>query len=833
MPSKFVSRLIKNIIGMNNYDDSTSLTPGVVKLIQNMIPKKTSLDTREGWVKYNSTALPGSSGVYGIGYYAPSVNLNLDLAVSNGKLYSGEGGVFTERYSPLSSTTLCTIVQFDDVALICDQVNKVIVYRHGESPFQIGIPSPKDYKLIDDFENAADWTMTNGTASNNKVNKIYGTQCIRFLSTTGGAMVARKTISSINLTVHGDGSASSTSDYISFYLIRGVYASFTNCFLDLGEPTWTNFYSIRLDTLPEWTATSAPNVAFEFKIRKSAFTATGSPNWNNITGVRFRVQAASGQQAQITVDFMRLEKTGPVTTTPCTADPATDTFTSTAHGLSNGDTIFINATTMPTGLSSTTLYYIVSAATNTFKVSLTLGGSAVGFTTAGVNVRWIRGAAGNLTGTYHYRVTYMTVDGWESDPSVMSDPVTVTSGQIHLTVIPVPGSARVASKKIYRLGGSSAEWRLLTILHDATTTTYIDNIRDIDLGDIMDAVEGYPYIPKTICRHNRTVILANLTDLDGTQYPCGVMVSREESYDIFDHLDFFEIEPNFGGVISWIISALDFVYVGKTNSIWKFDPNDLSLPPRCISRVYGGAGPLAVCSGENELYFLDVGKAGVVSWNGSYAEVISDSSISRGASVKNYIDNIPPAYIHLCWMHYYNQFVLIGIPQTGDTHPTLILAYYVPKRFWFVISGWNTRCAYSEKIAGVNTLHLGHATTGFVYDGFKGDTDDGADIVSILQTADDDFDDSSSRKDYGKCVLWGKKLTSTNVPLLIEPYVDTVDSGRDVIETITDLTVKRKEFGIPDLPYKGSFLGMRITATKRWSFSSLLQYARLEPPLVE
>jgi len=382
------------------------------------------------------------------------------------------------------------------------------------------------------------------------------------------------------------------------------------------------------------------------------------------------------------------------------------------------------------------------------------------------------------------------------------------------------------------LGGTSAEWRLLTILYDASTTTYTDNTLDTELGDLQDEVEGYPYIPKTICRHDKSIVLANLTDLDGTQYPCGVMVSNEESYDIFDHLNFFEIEPSFGASIKWVRSALDFTYVGKNDSVWKFDPNDLTLPPRCVSRVYGGAGPLAVCAGENEIYFLDGGKAGIVSWNGSYAEVISDSSMGRGTSVKNYIENIPDAYLGTCWMLYYNQFVLVGIPQTGDTYPTLILAYYVPKRFWFVISGWNARCGYSEKIAGVNTLHLGHASTGFVYNCFSGDTDEGADITSIIQTADDDFDDASSRKDFAKCILWGKKLTSTDVTLLIEPYLDTVDSIRDVSETLTELTLKRKEFGVPDLPYKASFLGMRITATKRWSFNGLLQYARLEAPPV-
>jgi len=55
-----------------------------------------------------------------------------------------------------------------------------------------------------------------------------------------------------------------------------------------------------------------------------------------------------------------------------------DTLTSTAHGLNNGQTLkLIAGTTMPTGLTTYTLYYVVSATTNTFKVALTNGGTAI------------------------------------------------------------------------------------------------------------------------------------------------------------------------------------------------------------------------------------------------------------------------------------------------------------------------------------------------------------------------------------------------------------------------------------------------------------------------
>lgn len=826
---KVEPRKTKQIIGMNSYDDSTLLPDGVVKLIQNMLPKKTSLETRTGWalsnaavactadhttdvftatahgltnterIYFKATTLPagiseiilyfivnkadntfqvsltsggaavtftsngtavtwikaiiGSSGIFGLGYYAPTATLDLDLAVSNGKLYSGAAGVFTERYDGLSTTNLCSIAQFDDKALIVDQTNKMRVYRYGETTYTAGIDSPKEWRLIEDFELVSDWTLANGTATANTVNFIYGTQCITFLTTAGLVMTAVKTFTSKNLTTFPDGSTSGENDYISLFLIRGVYANFDSCTLEIGDGGSTNCHRIVLSGLTEWTATSAPDVAFEFKIRKSAFAhGGGTEDWGAVTGVKFTIDAAAAVQAQIIVDYLRLEKAGPTT-----AD-------STVAGLPSG--------------------------------------------------------------TYYYRVTFVTNDGWESDPSVTSDAVVVVLEKVTLTNIPVPGSARIASKKIYRLGGTSAEWRLLTTLYDKSTTTYTDNTADINLGDLQDIIEGQPYIPKCLAVHDKCIVIANLTSSDGTAYPCGVMVSEELSVDIYDHDNFFEIEANFGGKICWIISAMDFIYVGKSNSIWKFDPLDLSIAPRNLSRIYGGVGPLAIAEGDNQIFFLDGAKR-VISFNGSFFENFGEASQGRPSSIQNYLDLIPDAYIHLCWMKYHDNFLLVGVPQTGDTSPTLILAYYIPKGIWIVISGWLARCGYSAKIAGVNTLHLGHSTTGFVYNCFSGDNDAGTAITSIIQMPDGDFGMPEIRKDYAKSFLFGKALTSTTATLTVEPFLDLADSTLDISLTVDSTVHKRFEIPMPDMGYAGTYLGMKITSTVRWAFRSLFEYARM------
>lgn len=77
--------------------------------------------------------------------------------------------------------------------------------------------------------------------------------------------------------------------------------------------------------------------------------------------------------------------TGTSSTATATADDATDFWTSSAHGLLNGDLIrFTNSGgTQPTGISLSTDYYVINKTTDTFQVSLTSGGSAVDMSDAG------------------------------------------------------------------------------------------------------------------------------------------------------------------------------------------------------------------------------------------------------------------------------------------------------------------------------------------------------------------------------------------------------------------------------------------------------------------
>lgn len=86
------------------------------------------------------------------------------------------------------------------------------------------------------------------------------------------------------------------------------------------------------------------------------------------------------------------------------------------------------------------------------------------------------GAAGVLTGTYEYRVTFVTASG-ETLASADSNAITPSSQQVSLSAIPLGGTG-TTQRKIYRDKNGAGDYRLVTTLANNTATTFVDNVSD-------------------------------------------------------------------------------------------------------------------------------------------------------------------------------------------------------------------------------------------------------------------------------------------------------------------------------------------------------------------
>lgn len=122
-----------------------------------------------------------------------------------------------------------------------------------------------------------------------------------------------------------------------------------------------------------------------------------------------------------------------------TIDSATDTFTSTCHGLSADDKVVFTSSTgasVPCGMTLNTVYYVISAGltADAFQVSATQGGAAISF-------------SGAATGTFYVSepldIATYTIDsdikGINDGVQVMTCSATITdatNGEFQLVLAP-------------------------------------------------------------------------------------------------------------------------------------------------------------------------------------------------------------------------------------------------------------------------------------------------------------------------------------------------------------------------------------------------------------
>jgi hypothetical protein len=101
---------------------------------------------------------------------------------------------------------------------------------------------------------------------------------------------------------------------------------------------------------------------------------------------------ASGVVARHTYDYWGLTSvwdSGKDSEISCTFQDTGDTVTITGHTFSNGEMVAFSEINTTTGISVDTPYYIVSTATNTFKVATIYGGTALALTTDGTGKLYI------------------------------------------------------------------------------------------------------------------------------------------------------------------------------------------------------------------------------------------------------------------------------------------------------------------------------------------------------------------------------------------------------------------------------------------------------------
>lgn len=121
--------------------------------------------------------------------------------------------------------------------------------------------------------------------------------------------------------------------------------------------------------------------------------------------------------------------------------------------------------------------------------------------------------AGSLSGTYNYKVAYVNTNGTYGNPCSGFGTVTVTSKKVDLSNIPTGGASDAITKRvIYRTKDGGNAYYKLTVIADNTTTSYVDNIPDTLLTELMETDNYAPPISSILHIHKNIMFFVDYAD---------------------------------------------------------------------------------------------------------------------------------------------------------------------------------------------------------------------------------------------------------------------------------------------------------------------------------
>lgn len=189
--------------------------------------------------------------------------------------------------------------------------------------------------------------------------------------------------------------------------IDGIATSATFASLHTGDPSTTG-------------ANEATGGSPAYARKGITWAASSGGTKSNSASITFDVAAGTyyhvGLWSAVTAGtFYGWFPVGGQTVQTANLDATSDAFTSYSHGYTNGQQVLVydtNVAGLPTGFTEGTVYFVVSATTDTFQLSATSGGAAITVTTsAEVLVQRVIPETFAAQGQYQIAIGNLTLDG--------------------------------------------------------------------------------------------------------------------------------------------------------------------------------------------------------------------------------------------------------------------------------------------------------------------------------------------------------------------------------------------------------------------------------------
>ena len=234
-----------------------------------------------------------------------------------------------------------------------------------------------------------------------------------------------------------------------------------------------------------------------------------------------------------------------------------------------------------------------------------------GIAAPGTNPSAANGAAGVLTGTYKYKVTFYnsnTIHESNANPGIVQ--VTAGGNKVDLSSIPTSSDTQVTRRRIYRTTSGGGIYFFLTEIADNTTTTYTDNAADSTLGttevpEDNDPPDAFVFLEEWDgsiwgAPKNSTVLhFSNSTYLtpSGTGLP-EESFSQDNRINLFKEIRGIKKSPTFNEL--WIhLEGGAIIAIQPTG-----DPDDPYIPVQ-RANVFSAVSHYSIVNIYNQQWFID------------------------------------------------------------------------------------------------------------------------------------------------------------------------------------------------------------------------------------
>lgn len=256
-------------------------------------------------------------------------------------------------------------------------------------------------------------------------------------------------------------------------------------------------------------------------------------------------------------------------------DTASTTTLVSTHTFGNGNALWGDLSLTPANVNAVNFGFVFTvtpaSSLSSFSSSLsspkcTTYQSASGFVVT-------TGAAGTLTGTYSWKVTFVAQNGEESDASTASASIVLSTQQGTLTAIPI-GDVRTTSRNIYRKGGSLSSYYLVGAIPDNIATTFSDNLADLAVLNQAIILAGDVVGDEPNTRLGNQTVKYPTQHYERIFWASGNRLIWSKPLNSFAYPADFETDVGDGKDITGIFSMGGELFIFKPDSIWRMSGTD-------------------------------------------------------------------------------------------------------------------------------------------------------------------------------------------------------------------------------------------------------------------